>query len=77
MLLISHGLEGALRIVGFVAAMEFGLAIVVALSCWLALELAGIVVEDRKPSTTTNQAPTCADQYSFRDKFDLPAHTRL
>jgi uncharacterized membrane protein len=72
----AYGLTSALRIVGFIAALEFGLAIVVALACWLVLELAGILVEGRKPSTATKSAPTCANQLSFRDDFDLPANAR-
>jgi hypothetical protein len=76
----SHSLTSALRIVGFIAALELGLAIVVALVCWLVLELAGILVKDRKPSTAEgaiNDTSTCANRYSFRDEFDLPAKTRL
>jgi hypothetical protein len=72
----SPGLTSALRIVAFIAALQFGLAIVVALACWLVLELAGILVEGRKPSTATKSAPTCANQLSFRDDFDLPANAR-
>jgi hypothetical protein len=73
----SHDLESALRIVGFVVALEFGLAIVVALACWLALASAGILVEDRKTSVCANRAPTCANQYFPSDDFDLRADTSL
>jgi hypothetical protein len=78
----AYGLTSALRIVGFIAALEFALAVVVALACWLLLKLAEILVEDRKPSTAPNHAPakhasTCANQYSYCEEFDLPANTRL
>jgi hypothetical protein len=72
-----YGLESALRIIGFVVALESGLAIVVALACWLALELAGILAEDRKPSVSANRASTCANQYFSSDEFDFRAGTWL
>jgi hypothetical protein len=71
----SHGLESALRIVGFFVTLELGLAFLVALACWLALASAGILVEDRKPSICANRAPTCADQYFSSDEFDFRSDT--
>ena len=77
----SPSLTSALKIVGFITAVEFALAVVVALACWLVLELAGFLVEGREPSKTGRHYPshaqTCASQYSFRDEFDFPADTSL